>query len=138
VAVKPVQGVNVVETPFSTGPSASAPRGATSGGGNDATGGERGWPAGAAAQAVALQRLLAIGDRDWHDLKRQRPRRAAEQLAAALVQLLEADDPRQSQAGMARVQAIALVEHALGWLRAELSDPGCPQHGQRRGEPKQG
>jgi hypothetical protein len=87
---------------------------------------------------VALQRLLAIGDRDWHALKRQRPRRAAEQLAAALVQLLEADDPRQSQAGMARAQAIALVEHALGWLRAELSDPGCPQHGQRRGEPKQG
>ena len=136
--MKPVQGVNVVETPFSTGPSASPPRGATSGGGNDATGGERGWPAGAAAQAVVLQRLLAIGDRDWHALKRQRPRRAAEQLAAALVQLLEADDPRQSQAGMARAQAIALVEHALGWLRAELSDPGCPQHGQRRGEPKQG
>lgn len=88
-----------------------------------------GWPADAAEQAVALQRLLAIGDRDWHALKHQRPRRAAEQLAAALVQLLQSDDPRQRQSGAARLQAIALVEHALGWLRGELSDPGCPQHG---------
>lgn len=94
---------------------------------------ERGWPAGAAAQAVALQQLLAIGDRDWHALKRQRPRRAAEQLAAALVHLLQADDPRLSQPGAARGEAIALVEHALAWLRAEVSDPGCPQHGQRPG-----
>jgi len=87
---------------------------------------------------VALQRLLTIGDRDWHALKRQRPRRAAEQLAAALVQLLEADDPRQSQAGAARQQAIALVEHALGWLKAELNDPGCPQHGPGPGAPTPG
>lgn len=97
-----------------------------------------GWPAGAAAQAVALQRSLAIGDRDWHALKRQRPRRAAEQLAAALVQLLEADDPRQSQAGAARQQAIALVEHALAWLKAELNDPGCPQHGPKPAAPSPG
>ncbi|MFM9073374.1 MAG: hypothetical protein ACKOOC_08250, partial [Cyanobium sp.] len=25
--------------------------------------------------------------------------------------------------------AAALVEHALGWLRADISDPGCPSHG---------
>lgn len=121
-----------------TEPSPSAPRAAHDTGDLDARASsqrnrERGWPAGAAEQAVSLQRLLAIGDRDWHALKQQRPRRAAEQLAAALVQLLQADDPRQSQAGSGRTQAIALVEHALGWLKAELSDPGCPQHGPRPG-----
>jgi len=87
------------------------------------------WPEAARPLAEELQRQLAIGDRDWHALKRQRPRRAAEQLAAALVQLLSSDDPRQSAATPAREQAIALAEHALQWLRAEISDPGCPSHG---------
>jgi len=86
------------------------------------------WPVGALEQAVALQRSLSIGDRDWHALKRQRPRRAAEQISAALVQLLAGDDPGASAPSEARLQAIALLEHSLGWLRAELSDPGCPAH----------
>ena len=88
----------------------------------------RGWPDGALEQAVALQRSLTIGDRDWHALKRQRPRRAAEQISAALVQLLSSDDPSASAPNEARLQAIALLEHSLGWLKAELSDPGCPSH----------
>jgi hypothetical protein len=88
----------------------------------------RRWPDGAHDQAVALQRLLAINDRDWHALKAQRPRRAAEQLAAALVLLLGSDDPAARPMNEARRQAIELVEHSLAWLRAELSDPGCPSH----------
>jgi hypothetical protein len=87
------------------------------------------WPGEALPLAESLQRRLSIGDRDWHALKTQRPRRAAEQLAAALVQLLVADDPRQRAATPARRRAIELTEHALAWLRAEVSDPGCPQHG---------
>jgi hypothetical protein len=87
------------------------------------------WPETARSLAEELQRQLTIGDRDWHTLKRQRPRRAAEQLAAALVQLLSGDDPCQSAPTPAREQAIALAEHALQWLRAEISDPGCPSHG---------
>jgi hypothetical protein len=130
--------MNVVQKPSSTDPVAMQLPVPDHGAGSSDGDSDRGWPAGAAAQAVALQRLLAIGDREWHALKRQRPRRAAEQLAAALVQLLEGDDPRRSQAGAARAQAIALVEHALGWLKAELSDPGCPQHGRRPAEPRQG
>ena len=86
------------------------------------------WPEGALEQAVVLQRQLAIGDRDWHALKAQRPRRGAEQLAAALVLLLGGDDPGAPQASVSRQQAIELVEHGLGWLRGELSDPGCPSH----------
>lgn len=87
------------------------------------------WPDGVLAQAEALQRSLVIGDRDWHRLKGQRSRRAAEQLAAALVQLVAADDPAQPATTPARERAIALTEHALAWLRAELRDPGCPDHG---------
>ena len=77
---------------------------------------------------MALQRSLSIGDRDWHALKRQRPRRAAEQISAALVQLLSGDDPTALAPTAAREQAIALLEHSLAWLKAELSDPGCPSH----------
>ena len=87
------------------------------------------WPEGARDLAEQLQRRLAIGERDWHALKAQRPRRAAEQLASALVVLLAADSPAAGRGGEAREQATALVEHALGWLKAEISDPGCPSHG---------
>ena len=89
----------------------------------------RGWPPESLDLAQRLQRSLTINDRQWHRLKAQRPRRAAEQLAAALVQLLAADDPRGSTPTRARQEAIALVDHALGWLRSEVSDPGCPTHG---------
>ena len=89
------------------------------------------WPEGAHGQAVALQRQLALGDRDWHALKGQRSRRAAEQLAAALVLLLAGDNPAASQSGPARLAAIDLVENGLGWLKGELADPGCPSHRSR-------
>lgn len=87
------------------------------------------WPHGARDLAEQLQRRLVIGEREWHALKAQRPRRAAEQLASALVVLLTAEAPTGSRGGEGREQAIALVEHALGWLKAEISDPGCPSHG---------
>lgn len=89
----------------------------------------RGWPPEALDLAQRLQRSLSIDDRQWHRLKGQRARRAAEQLSAALVQLLAADDPRSAAPTRARQEAIALADHALGWLRAEVSDPGCPSHG---------
>jgi hypothetical protein len=104
------------------GPSPSPPRSATGEGG-------RGWPPEALELAQRLQRSLVIEDRHWHRLKAQRARRAAEQLSAALVQLLAADDPGSAAPTPARADAIALVDHALGWLRAEVSDPGCPTHG---------
>jgi hypothetical protein len=87
------------------------------------------WPQAALPLAQQLHQQLTIGDRDWHALKTQRPRRGAEQLAAALVQLLAGDDPTSPQPTGSRQQAIALTEHALAWLKAELRDPGCPSHG---------
>lgn len=89
----------------------------------------RGWPPEALELAQRLQRSLTIDDRQWHRLKSQRARRAAEQLAAALVQLLASDDPARPAPTPAREDAIALVDHALSWLRAEIRDPGCPTHG---------
>jgi len=92
------------------------------------------WPDEALPTAVALHRQLSIGDRDWHALKGQRSRRAAEQLAAALVQLLSGDQPAAPASTAARQRALELLDHASQWLRAEISDPGCPQHRSRAGD----
>jgi hypothetical protein len=89
------------------------------------------WPAEAHDCAIRLHQLLSINDRDWHALKGQRPRRAAEQLAAALVQLLSGDRPTAPQVSEARQRALSLVDNASGWLRGELSDPGCESHQKR-------
>jgi hypothetical protein len=88
------------------------------------------WPEGSREAAESLHRQLVIGDRDWHALKGQPQRRGAEQLAAALVQLLdEGNGPAVRGSTPQRQQAIALVEHALAWLQGSLKDPGCPSHG---------
>ena len=67
--------------------------------------------------AQALVDALRIDDRQWHALKSNRRHRAAEQLAAGLNQLLHGND----------AAALAQLETALGWLRGELRDPGCPR-----------
>jgi hypothetical protein len=87
------------------------------------------WPEGSRQLAEALHRRLAIDGRDWHALKAQKPRRGAEQIAAALVQLIGDDSPPHRLGGEAQERAIALLEHGLGWLKGELRDPGCPSHG---------
>lgn len=67
--------------------------------------------------AGQLHHLLRIGDRDWHRLKSDRKRRAAELLSAALVNLIQDGSMDESQ---------ALANQAVGWLNGELRDPGCP------------
>jgi hypothetical protein len=89
------------------------------------------WPEQALPLAIELQRSLCINDRQWHALKSQRQRRAAEQISSALVLLLSESEPSApflSTQGTAQ-EAIALLEHALGWLKGEIRDPGCPSHG---------
>lgn len=85
-----------------------------------------GWPEGADDLAERLLQSLAIGDREWHAVKNQPSRRAAEQIAAALVQLLSSDDPRRPDNSEGRQQAIDLLDNALGWLKGDLRDLGCP------------
>jgi hypothetical protein len=88
------------------------------------------WPQQSQPLAQQLHALLRIDGRDWHAFKGQPQRRAAEQLAAALVQLLaESNPPGAPVAGVQRQQATDLVRSALGWLNGDLRDPGCPSHG---------
>jgi hypothetical protein len=87
------------------------------------------WPPQALDLAVALHQSLQLGDRQWHALKHQKGRRGAEQISAALVQLLH--DPQGPRSGdpERRAMALALLEQGLSWLKGELKDPGCPTHG---------
>ncbi|WP_259702292.1 MULTISPECIES: DUF6439 family protein [unclassified Synechococcus] len=87
------------------------------------------WPDGSRQLAEALHRLLVIQERDWHAHKGQKPRRGAEQIAAALVQLVGDDSSAKQLGGEAQVRAIALLEQGLAWLKGDLKDPGCPSHG---------
>jgi hypothetical protein len=89
----------------------------------------RQWPEGSLALAEQLQRSLSISDREWHALKGQRSRRAAEQLAGALVLLLADETGGQAAGAEARQRAIDHASQALAWLKGEIRDPGCPQHG---------
>jgi len=75
------------------------------------------WPEGSPEATEALARLFSIEERQWHALKGQPRRRAAELLAAALVQLVNGGE------------ATPMVQQALDWLQGDLRDPGCPQHG---------
>ena len=75
--------------------------------------------------AEALQRQLAISERDWHRLKSDRHRRAAEQLSAALLLLMRSG-------AKADADVLALVGSAQRWIKREQRDPGCPDHGQRQ------
>jgi len=87
------------------------------------------WPHQSKETAAQLHRLLVIADRDWHSLKTQADRRAAEQLAAALVHLISVEAPSSADGMATRRSAIELIEHALSWLKGERKDPGCPSHG---------
>ena len=77
------------------------------------------WPEQTLEQALNLHQSLSIGDRDWHRFKSDADRRGAELLAAALAQLLQ--NGRNDDVE-------ALTQQALGWIRGELKDPGCPHH----------
>ena len=76
--------------------------------------------------AETLQRQLAISERDWHRLKTDRHRRAAEQLSAALLLLLRSG-------AQADGDVVALLESAQRWIKREQRDRGCPDHGRPKG-----
>ena len=76
--------------------------------------------------AETLQRQLAISERDWHRLKTDRHRRAAEQLSAALLLLLRSGAEADGD-------VVALLESAQRWIKREQRDPGCPDHGRPEG-----
>ncbi|MGD1857948.1 MAG: DUF6439 family protein [Leptolyngbyaceae cyanobacterium] len=71
--------------------------------------------------AQTLAKQLAIGPMDWHQLNSNRQIRAKEQVAAALVYLLN-DNPEE---------ALPRLEQAVGWLNRSIKAPPCPTHGER-------
>ncbi len=74
------------------------------------------WPLEAQRQAKELHAQLSINDQNWHQLKGDADHRAAELLAAALVQLLQ---------GGKRSDVEALTDQGLRWIRRELKAPSC-------------
>jgi len=68
--------------------------------------------------AQALMQQLAIADADWHRLKGNRTVRATEQVAAALVYLLQGQPD----------EALPRLQQAVGWLDRSVSAPPCPTH----------
>jgi hypothetical protein len=68
--------------------------------------------------AQALAERLRIDERDWHRLKANRPARAKEQAATALVFLLT-DQPNE---------ALPRLTQAAGWLDKSVFAPPCPTH----------
>ena len=72
--------------------------------------------------AQALAERLRINETDWHRLKSNRPARAQEQAAAALVFLLNHHPD----------EALARFSQAVGWLDKSISAPPCPSHGDRK------
>jgi Family of unknown function (DUF6439) len=77
--------------------------------------------------AQALAERLRIDESNWHKLKSNRPARAKEQAAVALVFLLKDN----------REDALARLTQAAGWLDKSVSAPPCPTHGhQERGNVK--
>jgi Tfp pilus assembly protein PilF len=73
------------------------------------------------AQALANQ--LSISPIDWHRRSSNRQVRAKEQVAAALVYLLN-DNPEE---------ALPRLEQAVGWLNRTIKAPPRPTHGERHG-----
>jgi hypothetical protein len=65
------------------------------------------------AQQLAQQ--LAIGHKDWHRLQSNRPARAQEQAAIALVYLLKGESQ----------EALAHLQQATAWLDRSVSAPPC-------------
>lgn len=74
------------------------------------------------ALAQALAKQLSIGPMDWHRLNSNRQIRAKEQVAAALVYLIN-DNPEE---------ALPRLEQAVGWLNRSIKAPPCPTHGERK------
>lgn len=66
------------------------------------------------AQQLAQQ--LAIGHKDWHRLQSNRPARAQEQAAIAMVYLLKGESDL----------ALAHLQQATAWLDRSVSAPPCP------------
>ncbi len=75
------------------------------------------WPSKSKDLAKDLHSQLTINDLDWHKLKGNSDRRAAELLSAAISQLLNDGELEDVE---------SLVTQSIKWLKREIKDYGCP------------
>ncbi len=69
--------------------------------------------------AIELHAELSLNNKNWHQLKSNHERRAAELIASALIQLIRGGKSSDVE---------VLLEQSILWLKREIKDPGCPNH----------
>ena len=77
------------------------------------------WPTNTKELSIELHSKLCINEKNWHKLKSNSDRRAAELMAGAMVQLLSGGSSSHIE---------DLLEQSLLWVKREIKDPGCPDH----------
>ena len=77
------------------------------------------WPLKAKEAAIELHSQLKLDNNNWHQLKGDSERRAAELLSGAMIQLIS---------GGNQSEVIELLNQSLKWVKKEIKDPGCPKH----------
>ncbi len=77
------------------------------------------WPANTKELAIELHSQLKLDNLNWHHLKGNSERRAAELIAAAMVQIVSEGKPSD---------VVNLLTHSIKWMKREVKAPGCPQH----------
>ena len=76
------------------------------------------WAQDAKDTALKLHAVLRLDDKNWHQLKGNNERRAAELLAASIVQLSSNGENED---------ILNLIEQARKFLNHEVKDKGCPR-----------
>ena len=78
-----------------------------------------GWPENSKELAIELHAKLKLNNKNWHELKGNSKRRAAELIAAAMVQIISDGDSSD---------IVKLLTQSIKWIKREIKAPGCPQH----------
>ncbi len=77
------------------------------------------WPIETTRVIKELYLILSLNNRNWHELKNNPDRRAAELLVSALAQIVNKGK---------KEDVVKLIEQSLKWVKNEVKDPGCPSH----------
>ena len=77
------------------------------------------WPLNAKEAAIELHSQLKLDNNNWHQLKGDSERRAAELISGAMVQLISGGKSSEIE---------ALLNQSLKWIKQEVKDPVCPHH----------
>ena len=77
------------------------------------------WPKDSNQLSSKLHQSITIKNEEWHLLRSNKNRRAAEHLSAALVQLINNGETNE---------ILIKIEQSILWLKDEIKDQGCSGH----------